>query len=152
MVQSADISVTERPGDDTCPLQAFCLHLSITHSIPSTAPLFSFRDDTRQGWSVLTKALFLKRCNQIWTTVGLPEMPGHGFRIGGATHLLLLGVPPDVVAALGRWKSRAFLEYWREVDQIIPLFLSVHNESVTHASIKLSMDNFAKKQGIRKRK
>ncbi|KAG1842574.1 hypothetical protein C8R48DRAFT_38081 [Suillus tomentosus] len=45
-------------------------------------------------------------------------MPGHAFRIGGATELLLQGVHPDVVSSQGRWTSRSFLEYWRRIETI----------------------------------
>lgn len=51
----------------------------------------------------MTKGWFMARCNEIWVAAGLPDMPGHGFRIGGATHLLLMGVAPDLVAAQGRF-------------------------------------------------
>lgn len=48
---------------------------------------------------------------------------GHGFRIGGTTHLLLHGVDPWVVMKQGRWSSAAFLLYWRNVEEILPLFI-----------------------------
>jgi len=39
------------------------------------------------------------RCEEIWLRAGmLDKILGHGFRIGGATELLLMGTPPDVVA------------------------------------------------------
>ncbi|TFK16572.1 hypothetical protein FA15DRAFT_548136, partial [Coprinopsis marcescibilis] len=60
----------------------------------------------------LTKAHFLERCNQIWTGLGYLRITGHSFRIGGTTELLLAGVPPDVVKAMGRWSSDSFLKYW----------------------------------------
>jgi hypothetical protein len=49
----------------------------------------------------LTRRKFLQRCNEIWTMRNLPRSTGHEFRIGGTTHLLLSGLPPDVVKALG---------------------------------------------------
>ncbi|KAF9218783.1 hypothetical protein BS17DRAFT_642718, partial [Gyrodon lividus] len=61
----------------------------------------------------LTQKKFLARCNSIWTSKGIPVSAGHSFRIGGTTELLLAGVPPDIVKALGRWSSDAFLCYWR---------------------------------------
>lgn len=51
-------------------------------------------------------------------------MPGHAFHIGGATELLLEGVHPNIMATQGRWKSRAFLEYWCQIEFILPLFIS----------------------------
>ncbi|GAA5972540.1 hypothetical protein JCM21900_000656 [Sporobolomyces salmonicolor] len=52
----------------------------------------------------------------------LKEHPlqGHSIRIGGATQMLLNGVPPQIVKTLGGWKSDdAFLKYWRHVDALI---------------------------------
>ncbi|KAG1855606.1 hypothetical protein F4604DRAFT_1932255 [Suillus subluteus] len=63
----------------------------------------------------MTKPWFLNRCNEIWVAAGHATMPGHTFCIGGATELLLEGVPPDVVAVQGCWKSCAFLDYWRQI-------------------------------------
>ncbi|KAF6755572.1 hypothetical protein DFP72DRAFT_1045368 [Ephemerocybe angulata] len=70
-------------------------------------------------WHPMTKSKFLDRCNDIWTSAGLEELDGHAFRIGGSTELLLGGVPPHVVAMVGRWKSLTFLKYWRNVSEII---------------------------------
>ncbi|KDR79126.1 hypothetical protein GALMADRAFT_243004 [Galerina marginata CBS 339.88] len=76
--------------------------LSITaRDDPSNAPFFSF-ETAHGGWAPMTKGWFLSRCNEVWVAAGLPEMPGHSFRIGGATHLLLMGVAPDLVAVQGR--------------------------------------------------
>jgi len=62
--------------------------------------------------------------NTIWMAVGHPNMPGHAFRIGRAMELLLEGVHPDIVATQGHWKSRAFLDYWRQIESILPLFIA----------------------------
>jgi hypothetical protein len=97
----------------------------------------------------MTKTWFLSRCNEIWIAAGLPDMPGHSFRIGGATHLLLMGTPPDIVAVQGRWKSRAFLEYWRRIESILPLFLSSSGSSNRISLIFDSMSSYQKKWGLR---
>ncbi|KAG2088573.1 uncharacterized protein F5147DRAFT_587605, partial [Suillus discolor] len=55
---------------------------------------------------------------------GHPSMPGHAFRIGRATELLFEGVYPDIVAMQGRWKLRAFLDYWRQIKSIYSLFIA----------------------------
>ncbi|TFK16523.1 hypothetical protein FA15DRAFT_607129, partial [Coprinopsis marcescibilis] len=72
----------------------------------------------------LTKSRFLQRCNQIWSCASYPQVTGHSFRIGGTTELLLAGVPPDVVKAMGRWSSDAFLRYWRSLDGFAPSYTS----------------------------
>ncbi|EJD42253.1 hypothetical protein AURDEDRAFT_42371, partial [Auricularia subglabra TFB-10046 SS5] len=62
----------------------------------------------------LTKGAFLSRLNEIWKAAGMDSVSGHCFRIGGTTALLRLGVDTDVVKVAGRWKSDAFLRYWRQ--------------------------------------
>ncbi|KAF9222759.1 hypothetical protein BS17DRAFT_656672, partial [Gyrodon lividus] len=60
----------------------------------------------------LTWKKFLMCCNLIWTSKGIPVSAGHSFRIGSTTELLLAGVPPDIVKALGHWSLDTFLCYW----------------------------------------
>ena len=66
----------------------------------------------------------MARCHEIWQQFGLLLSSGHSFRIGGATELLLAGVPPEVVATIGRWKSLTFLLYWRKIEEILPKAVS----------------------------
>lgn len=100
--KGANIIITSRPGDLTDPLSAIKNHLDINSSVPSSAPLFSYVVD--DSFSPLSKTAFMERCEMVWHQAGLPLLDGHSFRIGGATELLLLGTPPDVVAVQGRWK------------------------------------------------
>ncbi|KAE9405317.1 hypothetical protein BT96DRAFT_778849, partial [Gymnopus androsaceus JB14] len=58
--------------------------------------LLAYRDK-HDELKVLTKATFLKCCNAIWSKHNIPRMAGHCFRIGGTTHYLVQGIPPDVV-------------------------------------------------------
>ncbi len=85
-------------------------------------PLFAYRN--HKGELVaLTKAEFLKTCNMVWKKKGIQRITGHSFRIGGTTFYLLQGVNPDVVKKLGRWKSDAFLRYWRSLDKLAVLHI-----------------------------
>ena len=79
-------------------------------------PIFSFFSPN--GPSTLTKPVFMRRCNDIWRSFGYPHTTGHCFRIGGTTELLVAGVPPEVVKAMGRWSSDSFFRYWRSLDDI----------------------------------
>jgi hypothetical protein len=105
-------------NDCTNPIIPLNDHLRI-NSPPANFPLFSHR--LRDGYVGLTKRRFLKRCNDIWTTYSLPPFTGHSFRIGGTTILLLRGVSPYVVKAMGRWTSDAFLRYWRSLEILAPM-------------------------------
>ena len=80
--------------------------------------LFSFLSD--DGLAIVTKKMFLRRCNSIWSNLGYPRTTGHCFRIGGTTELLTAGVPPEIVRATGRWSSESFFRYWRSLDDIAP--------------------------------
>lgn len=139
--RGADISVTAR-SHRTCPLAALDRHFLVNHSLPSHAALFSYR--TVSGWTPMTRAAFLARCNAIWVKQGFPDMPGHAFRIGGATELLLQGVNPDIVSTQGRWSSDAFLEYWRRIDTILPLFIASSANTERLSELDRVMDTFAR--------
>ena len=88
---------------------------------------------------------FLARCNQVWRDAGLLELSGHCFRIGGATELLLRGTPPDVVAVQGRWKSKAFLDYWRRIESILPLFLTNSSTDARVSLVQSSIASFSRR-------
>ena len=141
--EGAILSITAC-DDPSCPIRAFRHHITSNQHIPSDAPLFSF-ETANGGWAPMTKGWFLLRCSEVWVAAGLPDMPGHGFRIGGATHLLLMGIAPDLVAAQGRWKSRAFLDYWRRIESILPLFMSDTGASSQVSVTAVSMVAYRKK-------
>jgi hypothetical protein len=67
---------------------------------------------------------------------------GHGLRIGGTTHLLLHGVDPWIIIKQVRWTSTAFLLYWRNVEEILPLFIGDSLDTFT--SLKASVSRLAK--------
>lgn len=141
-VSGADISVTAR-DHITCPLSALRHHLSANSLVPNSAPLFAF-ETADGGWAPMTKPWFIDRCNAVWGASGFPQMPGHAFRIGGATELLLQGTDPNVVATQGRWLSRAFLEYWRRIESILPLFISNAANSHRAHGLEATMDKYAR--------
>ncbi|KAG1876018.1 hypothetical protein C8R48DRAFT_591924 [Suillus tomentosus] len=123
------------------PVSTIIHHLSANASVPESAPFFAF--ETEHGsWALMIHPWFLNRCNEIWMLAGLPELLGHCFRIGGATELLLRGTPPDVVAMQGRWKSRAFLKYWRKIDSILPIFITSSFSDSRIVMINSSMSAF----------
>jgi hypothetical protein len=102
------------------PVALLLKHFRINR-LPRSSPLFAYKSS--KGPQVLTKAKFLRRCNDIWSPLGFPRATGHCFRIGGTTQLLLAGVSPDVVKVAGRWSSDSFLRYWSSLDIIAPLHL-----------------------------
>ncbi|KAG2062848.1 hypothetical protein BDR04DRAFT_1164559 [Suillus decipiens] len=120
------------------PYDAFVHHLSANLSVPSQAPLFAFK--TEQGWLPMAKSWFFTRFNDVWKSSNLPALSGHCFHIGGATELLLRGVLPDMLAMQGRWKSKAFLEYWRHIKSILPIFISASLDHSCVSPLRASMD------------
>ncbi|KAJ7255614.1 DNA breaking-rejoining enzyme [Mycena rebaudengoi] len=126
--------------DDVNAVAALEHHLAVNSSVPEDAPLFAYA--THSGWAHLTRSDFMNRCNDIWFKAGMGALNGHGFRIGGTTHLLLRGVDPWVVMKQGRWSSAAFLLYWRNVEEILPLFIGDSLDTV--ASLKDSVARLAR--------
>jgi len=142
---------TKERGDDISLTDTLCNcsltfmldhHLKSNAGIPSSAPLFMF--ETGDSMCAPMKcAWFLARCNTIWSCEGFVSINGHGFWIGGTTHLLLLGVDPWVVMVQGRWSSQLFLGYWCKCEEILPMFISFALHS--HESILNTMSSFKNK-------
>ncbi|KAJ7750779.1 hypothetical protein B0H16DRAFT_1318402, partial [Mycena metata] len=125
--------------DDVDPVAALEHHFVLNSAVPDSAPLFAYA--TRDGWAHLTRGDFMERCNEIWLAAGMGAINGHGFRIGGTTHLLLCGVDPWVIMKQGRWTSSAFLLYWRNIEEILPLFIG--DSLDTFASLKEAVARLA---------
>src|SRR5882672_9206639 len=89
--------------DSCCPCsaeRAFNNHLKINDRVPLHMHIFAF--ETESGaFKPMCRHWFINRYNEIWSTVNLPSLSGQSFRIGGMTHLLLLGVDPFIVMAQG---------------------------------------------------
>jgi hypothetical protein len=79
--------------------------------------LCAYRDGRGQTRN-MDKVLFMELCNGVWEKAGIGRITGHSFRIGGTTSFLRTGVDPKVVKQIGRWKSDAFLTYWRGLEEI----------------------------------
>jgi hypothetical protein len=56
--------------------------------------------------------------------------------LAGTTFLLLAGVDPWVVMKQGRWSLKSFFQYWRKVENILPLFIGDALDSARFHSIK----------------
>ncbi|KAJ3816990.1 hypothetical protein F5878DRAFT_493547, partial [Lentinula raphanica] len=57
----------------------------------------------------MSKFLFLKDCNRVWSRHNIPRITNHCFRLGRTTHYLVSGVDSKVVQMMGRWKLDEFL-------------------------------------------
>ncbi|KAI0037486.1 DNA breaking-rejoining enzyme [Auriscalpium vulgare] len=138
----ADISITDIE-DETSPFHALQYHLQVNAEVPAHAPFFAYEEG--DGWKALTRAALMDQCNAVWSAAGIPGIGGgHSFRIGGTTEWLLRGAPPDMVAIQGRWRSDAFLRYWRRVEIVLPFFMSrtFTASQITH--LDSIMDNFSR--------
>jgi len=90
-------------SDSTCECSAINAlehHLTSNTTILINAPLFAF-ETADNSWSPMKQSWFIDRCDEIWREEGLSSVKGHGFRIGGTTHLLLLGVDPWIIMMQG---------------------------------------------------
>ncbi|KAH9850064.1 hypothetical protein C2E23DRAFT_735920 [Lenzites betulinus] len=144
----ADIILTAN-SDPTDPVTALIHHRTINRGLPSHAPLFAFEcSGESDGWAPMTRDWFLNRCNTVWENASLGKLTGHCFRIGGATELLLRGTHPDIVATQGGWKSKSFLEYWRKIEAILPLFISNAFDKSRAQLVSNSMDQFRRRNNL----
>jgi hypothetical protein len=100
------------------PIHAIHKHF-IKNKLNLNHPIAAYRD-IHGTLLTLTRSTFVKRINEILkhTDKNHPRISGHCFRIGGTTFYLVSGVPPDIVKKFGRWRSQAFLEYWRCLDYL----------------------------------
>jgi hypothetical protein len=138
--QGQDVALVRQRGTIN-PLRALHNHLQLNKN-PIHLPLFTFK--TGNTYQTLTKRAFLNRCNRIWSLCGQPTVTGHSFRIGGTTHYLLAGVPPDVVKVTGRWSTDSFLRYWRTVECIAP----IHTKNTTiHKPRNIAMSSRTRHRG-----
>ena len=95
------------------PVHAIHKHF-VKNKLNINHPIAAYRDE-HDNILTLTRSKFIHRVNAILKAAnkGYPQVTGHCFHIGGTTFYLILGVPPDMVKKFGRWRSQAFLEYWR---------------------------------------
>jgi hypothetical protein len=100
------------------PIHAIHKHF-IKNKLSLHHPIAAYRDQ-HNNIITLTCSKFVRRVNEILraTRKGYPRISGHCFRIGGTTFYLVSRVPPDMVKKFGRWRSQAFLEYWRCLDYL----------------------------------
>jgi hypothetical protein len=99
------------------PTTALAHHLA-TSIFPDSFLLCEFRSRSKGIALTMDKDLFMKLCNEVWSSNGLPHISGHSFRIGGTTSLLRAGVSPYIVKKMGRWSSDAYLRYWRDLKEL----------------------------------
>jgi hypothetical protein len=107
------------------PIHALHKHF-IKNRLKIHHPISAYRNE-HGNLVTLTRSKFVRRINQILrpTSKGYPRITGHCFRIGGTTFYLVSGVPPDMVKKFGRWRSHAFLEYWRCLDYLGALHIEM---------------------------
>jgi len=71
---------------------------------------------------------------EIWSGKGVSTLLGHSFRIGGTTHLLLLGIDPFIIMAQGQevFTFRIIGECVRRLSLLLLTytFLSTHQDVV----------------------
>ncbi|KAF8805932.1 hypothetical protein BYT27DRAFT_7224662 [Phlegmacium glaucopus] len=104
----ASVIVTAR-DDQLCPCTALRNHLDTNTDIPGTASLFAYMTPNGQ-WEHMTKYWFMEFCTTTWTGACLTHVLGH--------------IPPEIVAATRGWTSLAFLLYWRQMEEILPMSTS----------------------------
>ncbi|KAG2349432.1 hypothetical protein BDR05DRAFT_1020014 [Suillus weaverae] len=85
------------------------------------AHLFAWKHT--KGLRPLSKKELIKRLASIAFAADLPDLKGHGLRIGGTLEYLLCGVPFKVVKTMGRWSSETFTRYLRDHATILAPYI-----------------------------
>jgi integrase len=99
-----DVLVPEE-HPDIDPIACLLMEHVVKNHVNPDEHLFSYFD--RNGVRrPMTHDGFVNRVNECLAAAGLERIQGHGFRAGGATQLLLWGVPPEVVRIRGGWVSQ----------------------------------------------
>ncbi|KAF5334719.1 hypothetical protein D9758_017359 [Tetrapyrgos nigripes] len=144
----ADVIVSGLINDPEgiCGLKALALHLhlNVNKDVPKSYSLFGYIDEQGNPQHMV-KDKFLELCFDIWTRECICDVLGHSFRIGGAVHLLSLGLAPEYVAAVSGWTSLAFLLYWRRIVEIVPV--AIH-KAMELEKVKKAIEDYRKKQAI----
>ncbi|KIK52990.1 hypothetical protein GYMLUDRAFT_179485, partial [Collybiopsis luxurians FD-317 M1] len=130
-----------------CPFHALSRHLEANANIPDNFSFFGYIDEHGKPQHMV-KSTFLAFCDKIWKAAKLEHVHGHSFRISGAVELLIAGVPPEVVAAIGGWTSMAFLIYWRCFQDIIPAHVFKAYSPNQLDRLKQTLDDFCKANKI----
>jgi hypothetical protein len=133
-------------------LLALCPFLAISQyaansNVPSDFSIFGYIDNEGIPQHMV-KSTFLAFCDKVWKCAELDHIHGHSFRIGGAVELLLAGVPPKIIAAIGGWTSLAFLLYWRRFEDILPTHVLEAYDSSQISRLKRTLDDFQKANKI----
>jgi hypothetical protein len=112
-----DIVIPHQMGSAD-PIRAMINHFKVNCGTKAQDHLFAFRLPESGLFRCLTREVFLRTCNDVWGALGHPRITGHCFRIGGTNTYMESGVAADIVKSKGRWKSDAFLVYWRNKERL----------------------------------
>jgi hypothetical protein len=89
-----------------CPVKA------LVRRISSSSPDDSlFGLDTATARKNLTKSYCTRRLQSAWRGIGLTNLSGHSFRVGGASLRNALEVDISTICKLGRWTSSCYKLY-----------------------------------------
>jgi hypothetical protein len=113
--------------------------------VPNDAPLFAF-ETLAGGWAPMMKPWFMESVSEVWKVAGLQyALDGHGFQIGGASEVLMQGFLLDAILTQGWWKLHTFLEYWWQIEAILPMFITQSYFTSQYSMVQSSMVSFHKK-------
>lgn len=102
------------------PQAALANHLKVNNPT-NDEHLFSFEIKGKRR--PMSRNVFIRRMKRAISNAGLPNLTGHGLRVGATLEYLLKGTPFDVVKAKGRWQSDAFRGYLRKHAQVMAPYM-----------------------------
>ena len=88
-------------------------HLALSGARAPTQTIFAHQPSPRGPWTNLTYRDFTARLKNVLLAKGCDpaSYSAHSFRRGGATYAAQCGARPEMIKALGDWRSSAYLVY-----------------------------------------
>ena len=101
------------PDNPLCPSLAICRFMQQAGNLPTSAPALAFTQPSSGKMKTITPPQARSALHRLISAIGLntSDYNTHSLRRSGATHLLSLGVPFEIIKILGDWKSDCVFKY-----------------------------------------
>ncbi len=108
--RSVVLPLPEIPNHPLCPVSAVKHMYKLSGPQRGSDPVFSF--PTPVGNKPLLYNQFMKDLKGLVKKLGLCSgFSGHSFRRGGASYMLQMGIPGELIKVMGDWRSDAYQRY-----------------------------------------
>lgn len=108
--RSLILPLPDIPNHPLCPVSALKNMFMASPPQQGSDPVFSF--NTPAGIKPLSYTRFIKDLRGLLVRLGLgSDYSGHSFRRGGASYMLQMGIPGEMIKLMGDWRSDCYQRY-----------------------------------------